>query len=587
MSPAPALAVPLRGRRRFRLLVAVLATALTAALAPVATATVDRPEPEHGHTGGGSGPSGPPGGKVVLKSASGLGVGAKVKKPGRARAAQAAAVPAAEQTLILYDTTGPYGWLGQAYATMAANLASRFGAWTAKPVAKYAAGDVGRYKATIYLGSTYDEPLPASFLADVTAATKPVVWVRDNIWQLTQSDPGFQAKNGWMWWRFASCATCDGDTSSVRSVEYRTRKIARSPLNQAGIMDYSAVDTTKARVLATAVRDDGTSFPWALRSGNLTYVGENPFTYFGEGDRMMIFADLLFDALAPQTTERHRGLLRLEDITPMSDPADLRAIADYLASRKVPFGFGVVPVYKDPKGLYNGGKAQTVRLRDKPQLVSALKYLQSKGGVMVTHGYTHQYSNVANPYNGISGDDFEFFRTIENPDFTLTFQGPVKEDSTAWATGRLLAAEAELALARFPKTSIWEFPHYAASVTDYKASALRYGTRWERSLYPLGSLTGTTPDYSRVTGQLYPYVVRDLYGQKVLPENLGNVEPEPFHQFPVRLPADIITDAERNLAVRDGFAAFYFHPFWDLSYLKTTVEGIQRLGYTFVSPTTL
>ncbi len=90
-----------------------------------------------------------------------------------------------------------------------------------------------------------------------------------------------------------------------------------------------------------------------------------------------------------------------------------------------------------------------------------------------------------------------------------------------------------------------------------------------------------------MTGQLFPFAVRDVYGARVVPENLGNIEPEVFHQFPVRFPSDILRDAERNLVVRDGFASFYFHPFWDIAYLKQTVEGIQALGYTFVAPGTL
>jgi uncharacterized protein YdaL len=81
--------------------------------------------------------------------------------------------------------------------------------------------------------------------------------------------------------------------------------------------------------------------------------------------------------------------------------------------------------------------------------------------------------------------------------------------------------------------------------------------------------------------------VRDVYGTKVLPENLGNVEPEDWHQYPKKLPADIVRDAKRNLVVRDGFASFYFHPYLNLSYLKETVEGIQAAGYTFVSATSL
>jgi uncharacterized protein YdaL len=213
--------------------------------------------------------------------------------------------------------------------------------------------------------------------------------------------------------------------------------------------------------------------------------------------------------------------------------------------------------------------------------------MQSKGGVIIDHGWTHQYSNVPNPYNGVSGDDFEFYRTTENADHTLNFQGPVAEDSASWADSRLNGAANDFKAAGLAVPTIFEFPHYFASVVDYQRVGARFATRWERALYPRGVLGGTAPDYSRVTGQMFPYTVKDVYGTKVLPENLGNVELEPFFQYPTRLPAEIIADAQRNLVIRDGVASFYFHPFLDVQYLKQVVEGIQGLGYTFVDPRTM
>ena len=82
-------------------------------------------------------------------------------------------------------------------------------------------------------------------------------------------------------------------------------------------------------------------------------------------------------------------------------------------------------------------------------------------------------------------------------------------------------------------------------------------------------------------------MVRDVYGSKVLPENLGSIEPEPFFQFPMRFPEDILGAAQRVRVVRDGFASFYFHPFLDIGYLQQTVEGLQGAGGTFVSPASL
>ena len=43
-------------------------------------------------------------------------------------------------------------------------------------------------------------------------------------------------------------------------------------------------------------------------------------------------------------------------------------------------------------------------------MVGALKYMQTHGGTLLEHGYTHQFGNVANPYDGVSANDFEFYR---------------------------------------------------------------------------------------------------------------------------------------------------------------------------------
>jgi uncharacterized protein YdaL len=481
-------------------------------------------------------------------------------------------------TLVLYDTTGPWGWLGEIYGIMAANLASHFGPWTAQPVVSYTGGSINQYTAAIYIGSTYGEPLPTAFLTDVLTTSVPVIWIYDNIWSLTAQSPNFTTKYGWNWSGF--------DTSAVASVQYKGQSLSRYAANGGGIMNYVTIGSG-VTVLANAVRSDGTTFPWALRSGNLTYIGEIPFVYMTEGDRYLAFCDLLFDALAPATPTRHRALLRLEDIDPTYDPAVLKSIADYLFSQKVPFGFQVVPTYTDPLGAYNNGVPESTDLVSNPALVSALIYLQQKGGIMMSHGYTHQYSNVANPYTGVTGDDAEFYRLTLNTDGTVNYVGPIQGDSQSWAAGRIASAKAAFAAAGFPLPQFWTFPDYAGSVADYAAVKAAFPVRAERSLYFPGLLSGGTIDYTRLAGQYFPYTVLDIYGSKVLPDTLGGVEPLPFGPYPARLPAAVVADAQRNLVVRDGCASFFFHPTDSLSYLKTTVQGIKNLGYTFVSFTSM
>jgi uncharacterized protein YdaL len=321
-------------------------------------------------------------GAIALTATAALGFGtvsadaATTTATAAGKSGKAAPGGGTAKTLILYDTTGAYGWLGEVYATQTANLSSHFGAWTAAPVASYQPGNLAAYTAVIYLGSTYDEPLPAAFLADVSATTKPVTWVYDNIWQLT-ANPAFATAHGFSSGLF--------DFSNVAEVDYKGQSLTRDTTDQSGIMNLSIGNPAQVTTLATAVRPDGSTFGWAVRSANFTYVSEIPFAYVSSDDRYLAFADLLFDSLAPKAVERHRALVRIEDVGPDSDPAELKAVTDYLYAQKVPFSVAVYPRYRDPKG------GQDYTLAKRPKVVAALKYAQSHGGTVIAHGYTHQF----------------------------------------------------------------------------------------------------------------------------------------------------------------------------------------------------
>jgi uncharacterized protein YdaL len=485
--------------------------------------------------------------------------------------------------LVLYDTSGPSGYLGELYAVQVVNLLGHFGTATAMPATKYARGDIGRHTATVYIGSTYNEPLPPALLDDVNAAVRPVLWLNDNIWQLTARDPKFVDRNGWRWRGF--------DLATVTTVLYKGASLTRQPQNTAGIMGYTVVDPKKVQVLAQAVRSDGSTFPWAVRSGSLTYVGELPFPFVTEGDRYLAFCDLLFDALDPGVVERHRALVRLEDVGPTADPAILRSIADFLSSQGVPFSVALYPVYRDPKGVQHSRVPTEISLHDRPTLVDTLRYMVSRGATLLLHGYTHQYATTANPYDAVSGDDFEFFAAHVDKSNNVVMDGPVPGDSEQWALQRIDAAEAAYKAVDLPVPTTFMFPANAGSAADYRAVASRFPTRYERSLYFSGVLTGTRVDPTRYVGQFFPYVVHDVYGSKVIPENLGDYAPTNLNNHGTRAVGDLIASARQNLVVRDGIASFYFHPYLadaaGLQALRDIVTGIKSLGYTFVDPNTL
>jgi uncharacterized protein YdaL len=480
---------------------------------------------------------------------------------------------------VLYDDDAPDAWLGESYAVMAGHLSSHFGTWAARPVSGYVAGDMhGGWTAVIYVGSFYDAPLPNAFLDDVIAGDVPVVWLGYNVWQLEVRDPTFSARHGF--------TTGNLESAPVATVRYKGRYLTRS-IAAGGIL--GCFPEPWVTVVATAVRADGGELPWALRSGHLTYVAEIPFAYQTESDRYLAFADLLFDVLAPDTPERHRALVRIEDVTPVADPATLRALADVLYAACAPFSVAVVPVYADPLGVYSGdGQPELVRLRDAPEVVDALEYMVARGGELVLHGYTHQHQSERNPYSGVSGDDFEFWMAHVDAENAVSFDGPIRDDTGDYAGQRVRLGLDELRAAGLPDPIAFEYPHYMGSATDSRAIAAVLPTAYHRGFYFPGTISGAEEDSLRPFGQIFPYVVNDVYGWRVIPENLGNYQPIAYNAgVETRGVPDLVRNAEANLVVRDGFASLFFHPFFEPEVLASIVTGIQKLGYELVSGGTL
>jgi len=514
-------------------------------------------------------------------------------------------------TLVLYDSTGEYGWLGELYAIGAGNLATHFGKVTAEPVVDYVAGQVNDYTTTIYLGSTYNEPLPTAFLDDALTTAKPIIWAGDNIWQLTgaegsAADTAFESEYGW-----DPSSSYFDEADSIGSVSYKGTSFTRSLANTAGIIAPHITTPSAVTVLASAncattcatiAQTTGTSFPWAVSSGNIMYLGEIPFSYISQTDRYVAFADLLFRDLAPDATASHLALVRLEDVSPHSSPADLDAWSAYLKSQNVPFSIATIPQYLDPKGAYNNGVPQSESFSQEPAMVSALKTAVADGATLVQHGYTHQYSDVDNPFTGVTGDDFEFYRaqcaTTQSPPYTyvdpctnadyVIETGPLPGDSQAWAYSRVLTGRLELTLAGLPAPTIWTTPHYAASAADYAGIDQVYSVRYEQELFFGGQLSGGTIDYSHVFGQFFPYEVHDLYGTTIIPEDMGDYESTEQYNNPPRTVADMLAESQIDLSVTQGVASFFVHPDDDpISVLEQLVAGIKAEGYTFVSPAQL
>lgn len=512
------------------------------------------------------------------------------------------------KTLVLYDAPAgtEYEKLGMGYAIMLRNLLGHFDAQVDMvPVHSYTAGKINSYDATFYLGAYYGNTPPAAFLSDAATTAKTLVWFKYNIWDLAwDSSYNFETTRGF---RFSSLRGLNSvptsgnqspgffDTVSYKNkpfVKYYQYDNATGVVHADPDVGVTAVtDPLKARALVNVSNPQtGEVAPYVVRSGNFWYFADVPFSYIGPRDRYLVLADLLHDILGINHPESHKALVRLEDVSALVSVQAMKTLTDYLRSKKIPFSIATIPYYADPLGAYNGGVPQYVPLAQATNLKTALNYAKARGGEIVMHGYTHQYAAKKNPYTGVSGDDYEFWDFVAN--------SPVAEDSTSWVLGRLNAGVKDLVDNGYSPVA-WEAPHYHGSALSSKAAASVFKTSYHRVVY----FTADKPNFTAATGkdfsfgQVFPYVIKkDYYGQRVLPESLGNVqydirEIDPTSNFNYTW-QDIVTNAQYVLTVRDGFASFFFHPFLlepelgvpGFADFQKLVDGITQLGFTWIAP---
>ncbi|MDB5947346.1 MAG: hypothetical protein JWQ33_2372 [Ramlibacter sp.] len=512
------------------------------------------------------------------------------------------------KALVLYDAPAgtEFEKLDFAYAIMLRNLLGHFDAQVdLLPVQAYTAGKVNAYDATFYLGGYYGNPLPKAFLTDAASTQKTLVWFKYNLWQVTtDASYNFAAARGFSGGYVEGLPAVPSSSNPAPgfydTVTYKGKDFVKyyaydAPTNSVKADPDIGAITITAPAAATALvgitnSKTGKTLPYVTRSGNFWYVADMPFSFIGPRDRYLVIADLLHDMLGVNHPESHQALVRLEDVGAMVSVDSMKTLSDYLAGKKIPFSIAVIPHYVDAFGIYNGNVPQSIPMSQATDLKTSLNYARTRGGEIVMHGYTHQYGKMKNPNTGVSGDDFEFWDIVHNT--------PVPEDSSAWALGRLLAGAAELVLNGYQPVA-WETPHYQGSALSSRAASQVFRTTYQRVVY----YTADKPNFALAAskdfavGQIFPYVIKkDYYGQRVIPESLGNIEYDIHTIDPTSnynyTPQDILANADYALTVRDGFASFFFHPFWlepqlnlpGLADFKQVIDGISQRGFTWVAP---
>ncbi len=527
--------------------------------------------------------------------------------------------------LVLFDASGELGGYGQTYAYYLINLLGHFPEVRARSeaAADYQAGGLLNEEVVFYFGSQWDSEIAPALFEEFWATDRPVIWIGANLWQLSGSDEERFASRYGFSYRETDEGTGEGrNTTFYRDVAYKGQVLdkfewwngAECSFMADPIVSVLAVhDPDQVEILAN-IRHSGNGevIPWVLRSGNLTVVADNPFNFIHETSPYLAFADLLHDFVGIDHAPSRQALFRLEDVHPRVDPTSIRAVTDELnRGRSRPWNIALIPAYRDPLGVYNGGAPEGVSVGSNKVKAWHLEMERAmdQGAELVLHGCTHQYGTAPNAVNGVSGADFEFWDAVND-----TY---IPEDSYEFVEQRLDAAVELLAKQRW---HAWAFepPHYRASTLDYLAFPRFFDTTYQRVFYEPYAVdllndrvtfedVQAAPDAIRWRDasvvsvsasfgtQFFPYLIeQDVYGQRIVPENLGNLTPQTWAvgELDVRNVDDVLAAAEANRVNRCAFASFYYHPQLIIrpdvigaggpEPLRRLIDGIEALGYTFV-----
>jgi len=340
----------------------------------------------------------------------------------------------------------------------------------------------------------------------------------------------------------------------------------RSPVHELSAW-IGFMEPTAGQVLLEGWDDEGNSYPLMVRSGDafylaISYMGSDAYDFIGYS---------LFDFFGEPRPAGHHAYIRLEDIHPASDPVLIKEIGDYLYSKGIPFTMIVIPVYTNPDTM------QQIHLHERPRLVAVLRQLQSQGGSVVLHGYTHQYRASE------TGEGFEFWDVENNTpvyapaDEPFTLKGP-EDFATAWQYERymrgLRAFERDYTIERIKLGNkalldlgliplAFEAPHYTMSQQGYSIVAQYY-------THIFGQIQLTDRNWEYMSGS--PYVSRPafLHGLTLLPENIGYYDitsPTPLE--------DMIRNMERMRAIPGSMLGMFYHPYLGLEPLIPVIEHLE------------
>lgn len=425
------------------------------------------------------------------------------------------------KTYIVYDSPVRFGGNFPIVTSLIEYLGHFDLACQALPLETWQPGALQDAELVVYVGLK-DTILPQKLLQEMANA-KRVIWFERNIEQLA-------AYLQWQDFRL------EGVSSGWSYVNYRRDLFFPEWMNV-----VIAQPGDNARIFAT-VKNMAGSKPLAWQRDNVYFCG------LLEVDPvfMVTLGNLLHQFIPNNHQNFHRTLLRVEDVSPLTDPKAVSAVINTITKYHIPFAIGVIPV-----GI--AGNDKRVYMHETPEMVRILQEAQNNGASIIMHGYTHQ-----NEYSPKTGEGYEFWNARDDK--------PMENDES-FTSERIEAGIAELVRCGLIPVA-FEPPHYAMSKTGYTVLS-RY--------FNVFSGQVQISDKSEQISLTMPYMATSAYlnGMIVVPENMGYYD---GHNFLVE---DMLRNSAQIIDEQDGFAGFFYHGYLPPDKLPAIIEGLRKQGYEF------
>lgn len=431
------------------------------------------------------------------------------------------------KVLVLYESTKSFETISDEANTFY-NLLNHFNLEIDdKHIDEYKEKEIDKYNYIFIFNISKRSTINQFLLKDLSNSKKQIFWIGPNIeFFLTLNEIPLKYQ---------------GQKTNFLEVSYND--------NSYPISDYSnffiVTPTDKSVNVISRLHKNKDYYPYILEYNNFSYLASF------QSDRVLyyIFSDYLYDFFNIKADYDGKIFVRIEDVHPFRDCKKLREIADYLYSENIPFMIALIPSYLNAET----GKYTTIS--DVLEFKQTIKYMVSKGGSVVLHGYSHQYYKIT------TGEGHEFW-DIRN-------DAPLKENIQEWVYDRVSKGVKEcLKNGIYPLA--FEPPHYSMSQEGYLELKKYFSTI-------VGQYQSSNSRYTTVT---FPFKIKNSKQFNILlPENLGFVE-DGNEDKSIE---NILKEVDYLKLVRDYRGGFFFHAYKDIRYLKKLISSLKAKQIQFYS----